>query len=56
VSSFNPNEGVALIYVMTPEQEIILDLVLNGEMGMSAGIQWAIRNGYLGFAEYLKTF
>lgn len=41
---------------LTPEQESILDLVLNGEMGMSSAIAFALRTDQIEFAEYLKTF
>lgn len=41
---------------LTSEQESILDLVLDGQMGMSAAISWALRTDQVEFAEYLKTF
>ena len=41
---------------LTDTQRIILDLVLNGQMGMSSAIRRALDNGEEDFAEYLKTF
>jgi len=41
---------------LTREQEIILCLVLNGEMSMSSAIRRARENGQDDFAEYLRGF
>lgn len=40
----------------TRDQAIVLDLVLNGEMGMSSAIRRALDAGQDDFAAYLRTF
>ena len=41
---------------MTPDQKLVLDLVLNGEWSMAQGLMWARKNGFYAFADYLRTF
>ena len=41
---------------MTQDQQLMLDMALNGECSMSYVIDWAIGNGMHGFAAYVRTF
>lgn len=53
MSKSNPKETKM---TLTSDQQIVLDLVLNGEMSMSRGIRWALETGQNEFADYLRTF
>lgn len=41
---------------LTDDQQIVLDMVLNGEASMSWGLRWALATGQNEFAAYLRTF